>query len=288
MHRSGLLVLGCTVLLGLVLVPGYAGADDVTADRTLNATTVSPGETVTVTGAVTIGSETSVDYADEFDPAFESVTLRSIERGDDEVTPTIQSVAGDGVVLVLDDVGPGTVTAVYEVTVPDDAAAGTTYTFDGLVQVDGEPFEIEGEDSLTVEAAGAASFDVTIDDADETVTAGDETSVAYTVENTGEATGTQDLTVSVDGEVIETTSLALAPGETVSETVSYTTAPADSPEIEFEVASEDDTATAVVTVNAADDANDSDDGFGPGFGVAAVALGVLSVAALAFARRGPR
>jgi hypothetical protein len=303
MNRLGYLalLLGCSVLLGAAVGPGYAaiGAQDVTTDRTFSTSEAAPGETVTVTATVQLGSEAEVSLADEFDPEFGSAELVSVQVDGENVSTLIESTASDGVVAVLDPVGPGEVSFTYEVTVPDDAQAGTTYTFGGLFEVGDSEHEIEGDSELTVAAGQSPEFAVTASAMDGTVTAGEDATVEYTVENTGNAEGTQTLSFTVDGTEENTEEVTLGSGETTSGSFSYTTTADDPPDVELGVTSEDDTATVTVTVESdgsddgsdggsddgsdgdsddgSDDGSDggsddgssdggSDDGFGPGFG----------------------
>ena len=204
------LIAACGIgLLGVAVGP--VAGDEVTADRTLNATEVSPGETVQVTGTVTVESASDITYADEFDPEFASGALRAIEVDGESVEPFLSADAGSDVLVGLEDVGPGAVTVTYDVTVPQDAPAGA-YTFDGTVQVGDETVDIGGEDTLTVEGTN------------------------------GDDPGNGE---NGDGEN------------------------GDDPD----------------NGENGDDTNGDDDGFGPGFGVVVVALGILSVAVV-LSRRG--
>jgi hypothetical protein len=264
MNRFGfsVVLLGCLVLAGM-MGPGYAQAtaQDATVERTLGTTNAAPGETVTVTTTVTLDSESEVNFADEFAPEFASAELVSVTAGDTELSPLIESAQGDGLVVVLDAVGSGTLEITYEVTLPEDAQAGETYSFDGLVQIDGEEVPIEGDSELTV-GAGGAEFAVSIDSVDGPVTAGEAATVEYTVENAGDAEGTQDVAFQVDGSEERTETVTLASGGTESGAFSYETGEADAPEIEVTVMSDDDAATTVVTVSADDDSNTGDSNTG--------------------------
>lgn len=66
-----------------------------------------------------------------------------------------------------------------------------------------------------------ATFAVSVADTPATLAVDATLTVAYTVENTGDAPGTQAVRVSVDGNEIEHRDLTLEAGETESETVTY-------------------------------------------------------------------
>jgi hypothetical protein len=96
--------------------------------------------------------------------------------------------------------------------------------------------------------ADAGSFNVTIDEYDEQVTAGEDINVTATVENTGDARATQDIRFSVNGTEIERTNLTL--GANRSETMNFTsqTTQSDVGELKVAVESDDDAANRTVTV----------------------------------------
>jgi len=295
MNRLGYLalLLGCSVLVGAAVGPGYAaiGAQDLTTDRTFGTSEPEPGETVRVTATVQLDSEAEVSYLEEFAPELGSAELVSVQVDGENVSTLLQSVEPDGIVAVLDPVGPGEVSFTYDVTVPADAQTGTTYAFDGLFEVGDSEHPVEGDSELTV-GAGSPEFEVTADAMDGTVTAGEDATVEYTVENTGSSEGTQTLSFAVDGTEADTEEVSLGRGETTSGSFSYTTTTGDQPEVELGVTSEDDSATVTVTVDSdsggesADDgtgddssddgSDDSSDGSGPGFGPVVV-LGAATV-----------
>nr|WP_276591901.1 GLUG motif-containing protein [Halorutilus salinus] len=96
-------------------------------------------------------------------------------------------------------------------------------------------------------------FDVTIEDANSTVTEGDEVVVEYTVENTGEATDTQDIEFLIGGVTQDTkTGVELSGSEEVSGEFRYTTESGDAPEIDTEVSTENDSDTRTITVQQPD------------------------------------
>ncbi|WP_174811909.1 CARDB domain-containing protein [Salinadaptatus halalkaliphilus] len=104
------------------------------------------------------------------------------------------------------------------------------------------------EDVTVEQAPDDPFFDVTIDDIDAVVDAGETITIDYTVENTGDESATQDIVVEVDGETEATDDVSLDGGADTSETVTYDTDDGDVPEIDLTVATDDDTATETVAV----------------------------------------
>lgn len=220
----------------------------VDADRSLNVTAAEPGEVVRVTTTVELPGEDNLDYIDDFDPAFGDAEFVSATEDGDEILPNFLDVANDSAVLVFNDIGPSTVEVVFDVTVPDDADLGDTHEFDGLVQFDDEETPVGGDGTLTVGEDDPAEFAVDIESVPGEVVAGEAFDVEYAVENVGDETETQEVTVAVDGETIATETVELSGGEETVKTANYTTEESDVPEVSVEVASANDTATATVEV----------------------------------------
>jgi len=327
MNRPLIVVLAvsCTILLGLAFAPGLVAADDIEADRSFNTTSPDAGDTVEVMVTAELAEETEdgVDLAEEIETPFESAALDAVRVDGEEVSPLLEVIEPDGVVIALDAVGPGTVEFVYLVTIPDDAEDGSTFDIDGLVQVDGEPSPVGGETTLTVggDAEAPASFAVSIESAPESATAGDDIDIEYAVENEGGEDGEQDVVFTVDGDEVERTSVALNGGESTDGTFTYEIPGDTSGQLEIGVASDDDEASTTVDVEAAngddtgvddngddpsmddngddpgvddngddsgmdDNGDDSDDGFGPGFSLITAFLALmLALAIVAFRRR---
>jgi hypothetical protein len=99
------------------------------------------------------------------------------------------------------------------------------------------------------DSTAAAQFEVSIAELETNVTAGDSFSVGYTVENTEDASGSQEIEFLVDGTVEETTTVELGPGGTATGQFSYDTSGQAGNVLEIGVASADDTATGAVTVS---------------------------------------
>ena len=142
-------VLILIVVLGSAV--GIVGADvHATADRDIETTTVDPGQTVEVTMNVTVTNETTVDYVEEFEPAYEAVELVTVRNNGDDISPFFEDVTGESLLVATDDVTPGTVEIVYTVTIPSSAETGAEYQFNGEVQVNEEPVSITGPTTITV------------------------------------------------------------------------------------------------------------------------------------------
>ena len=295
-------VLTLALLLGLVAVPGAVLGQDTTAERSFDTETPTPGENVTVTTTIDLDGSAEVNFAEEFDPAFSSVDLVSVTIDGEEAPILLEDIADDGVLLLTETVGPGTLTVTYDVEIPAGAAAGEEFTFEAAVEIGGEVVSVSGPSTLTVGGAEAASFAVSLDTPD-TAVVGESVTAEYTVENTGGAEETQDIVFSVDGSQVETVSTALAGGETTTGTFEYT--PSADGEIELAVASDDTTATSTLTVEstsddggddgAGDGGDDGDgadsnngDGSGPGFGLLGAVLGTVVLTGYGVSRRRTR
>ncbi|PSP59743.1 hypothetical protein BRC73_05890, partial [Halobacteriales archaeon QH_7_66_37] len=113
-------------------------------------------------------------------------------------------------------------------------------------------FSENTSDAAAVTVQEPPFFDVTIDSVEDSVTAGDTVTVEYTVENTGDLQDTQDIVFEVNGsqETVES-DVTLDGGNTFSDQFTYTTDSSDTPAIEAAISSDNDTASAVVSVEEA-------------------------------------
>jgi hypothetical protein len=95
-----------------------------------------------------------------------------------------------------------------------------------------------------------AFFNVTLDSVNSSVSPGDDVVVDYTIENTGDIQGTQDITFEVNGTQEDTnSSVSLEGGSSTSGRFRYTTGSGDTPQITVKVSSDNESATETVTVN---------------------------------------
>lgn len=97
-------------------------------------------------------------------------------------------------------------------------------------------------------ALGQANFAVNIDGTNSPITEGATLEVSATIENTGDQSDFQDVTLVVGGVLRDTRSLTLSSGESQSVTLTWNTAVGDSGDYNASVASEDDQAVAPVSV----------------------------------------
>lgn len=116
---------------------------------------------------------------------------------------------------------------------------------------------IERAESCT-STTDAGAFEITIDEYDREVSAGEDVTVTADVENTGTAEATQDIRFLVDGDELETTTLTLAADQNETVTFRYETNESDVGEHEIAVEAEyTDGSTRPVTDNATLTANDT-------------------------------
>ncbi len=94
------------------------------------------------------------------------------------------------------------------------------------------------------------NFSVRIDDANDPVTEGDSLTVTATVENVGDLSGTQEVTLSADGTQQDSTNVTLSPGESTTVELTWETAVGDAGGPNVTVASASDSNSTPVTVQA--------------------------------------
>ncbi|MEF8854591.1 MAG: CARDB domain-containing protein, partial [Haloarculaceae archaeon] len=103
--------------------------------------------------------------------------------------------------------------------------------------------------SVRVEEPPApANFDVSIESTTSPVTEGQTLDVTATVTNTGDKSDSQDIDLGIGGSHVDSTALALDPGEKTTVTLSWETASGDVGDHESTVTSDDTTARGTVLV----------------------------------------
>jgi hypothetical protein len=124
----------------------------VTAERTIDSTEALPGDTVTVTTAVTFdGSTPDARIDDVIDPSISADNVEITESAGAFFAEYQESTGIVSFVFSGDDVD--SVNLTYEVTIPEDASAGTTYDFSGgeVVDVDeGDVSAFAGDETIEV------------------------------------------------------------------------------------------------------------------------------------------
>ncbi|WP_008525717.1 BGTF surface domain-containing protein [Halorhabdus tiamatea] len=145
-HKA--IVLTALMVLSVFAMPMSAAAQTVdSADRTVDTTEVQPGDVVTVTVDVTATETGNISVTEEFSPAFADVSLTDLHG----TIPAAQAAGNEGVTLAYQ--GEDSVSVTYEVTIPDDAEAGDTFTIEGSASVDGNAADT-GTTTLTVPTDG--------------------------------------------------------------------------------------------------------------------------------------
>ncbi len=130
-------------------IEGAEGVETPTAQRDISTTTARPGETVAVTIDVELSEAGGVQVTETFDSRLEVEIVDGFGQLDN---------SGDGEVVFNNVSGDSSrYTVTYEVTIPSEATAGTTYEFDGVVQ-GGSTGPIGGDESITVRTAWYESY----------------------------------------------------------------------------------------------------------------------------------
>jgi hypothetical protein len=188
-----------------------------------------------VDGAVTAGDTVTVDYEVE-------------NTGDQSATQDI-----------VFSVGGTTVETDASVSLNGGETATGTFTY--TTQSSDTPditVEVASDDdtassTVTVNEPGNAVFDVTSVSAPDQVVEGDTIDVDATIENTGDADGTQTVELQVGGTTVTSQSVQLSAGSSTTVTLSYQTDSSDIGDLDLTVATED--ASQTVTTSVADDAS---------------------------------
>ena len=202
-----------------------------------------------VTETVTV--QTPPHFAVAIDSINDSVVEGETIAATYTVTNTGEATGTQDITLAINDT--------VKTTVPDVTLDGNTTTTETVT------YQTQSGDAPSVDVSVASAdatatesvsvkrpprFAVAIDSINDSVVEGDTISVGYTVTNTGDVAGTQSVSLRTNGTTQNTTSMTLASGVTNSSTLQYQTQSGDAPALNVSIASDDTTATEVVTVDA--------------------------------------
>ena len=154
------------------------------------------------------------------------VGTRTLFAGDDiELNATVQNV---GHVEATQEIGiefAGDVESTPELTLDANETKTITRTY-GTEGLDGDEYQItafsaDDSDTSTVTVQSVDGFLFSINDATDPVTLGQSVAVNTTVEHRGDATETETITLTVDGETVESTPVTLDPDSTTTVTQAW-------------------------------------------------------------------
>ncbi|WP_248518044.1 BGTF surface domain-containing protein [Salinarchaeum laminariae] len=200
---------------------------EITGEMNDNDRLVVPGTSdATITGETNVAPGTAVNVRMNF--AFDFATASG-------------EVADDGTFAVATDLS--------------DREAGTQ--FDTRVRVPGSSTQAT-QASIISDASGSTGASFSVDaSANGPVTVGDSATLEYTISNDGDAAGTTNYTVMVNGEQVANGTAELGAGNS-TETMTYEDFDTSSAgDISWEVTTDDDTASGTLTVEEEEPSDDS-------------------------------
>ena len=236
---SGLLTAGLTVALADAVNASEGESVVVTVDSMQNPILGEHSAEIRLAGTdVVYTAATALFEILEPDPASFDVTMSEsdsvldVTAGEQvSVSASIENrgdVAGTQTVELLVN---GTVRQTRSVTLDAGSLLQEEFRFDASPEDDGATVAVRSanetaaaETTLIVDSqqAESPSFEVSFDEGDQQVVAGNDLTVTYTVENTGTAVGTQDISLLVNGtSVASDPAVQLDPGENRTDTFSY-------------------------------------------------------------------
>jgi len=216
--------------------------------------------------AVTIDSTNSPVAEGETLEVTATVENEGEDSGGGEVSLTIDGGQTDSIDVLLEGGESETVTLEWPTGEGDagdytaEVAAGNG-SDSAAVTVTSAPTPTGG-DGDGGDGDGNATFEVTITEVRPPDGSGGSLEVDATVENTGDRSDTQNVSLTVDGEETDSQELTLDGGESESVTFSSPSAPEDTERQSVRVASEDDADESTVEFDETE--TDSDDGLPPG------------------------
>jgi len=232
------------MVLSAAAVAQPAAAEPIaSADRTIDSTSVAPGETTTVTVRVQVEEDASrLSITESFSPAFASVSSPDISFEGGSGSVTITSKTDSQAVAAVSDVTAGTtVVMTYDVT---GDAPGTTHSISGTVATGDRTEPVSGPGSIDVVEG---DFEVSDLETPASVSVGESFSVSATVTNTGDAEATQTVELRRGGETVDSRSVTLGAGESTSVTFDGLSID-EGGTFTYRVSTTDDTAAARIEV----------------------------------------
>jgi hypothetical protein len=165
---------------------------------------------------------------------------------------TVENTGGEQATQTVSLTVGGTVRDSVDVTL--DAGGSTTETLEWATGEGDEgdyTVTVGSEDDTetrSVSVVSGANFEVTIDDTNSPVTEGETLTADVTVENIGDGSGTQQVSLGVGGSERDSTEVSIAGGDSTTETLEWETTSGDAGSYTLTVESEDDSDTTSVTV----------------------------------------
>lgn len=220
----------------------------------------SHGETFTFGGTVqtdeanaTVGGVSSFTVGGEPFFAVDLDPVESVAVGEDLAVEATVTNTGDGggegsVAFAVD--GEEQASTPVELDGGESQTVAFEYatTAADTPEIDVAVSSADETDSTSVEVLRPAAFDVGLESLPESVGVGEDLAVEATVTNTGDETGTQAVTFTVNEGIEGSQDLTLDGGESEPVLFEYATTAADAPEVEVAVSSANETATATVGV----------------------------------------
>ncbi|MFB6296507.1 MAG: choice-of-anchor D domain-containing protein, partial [Halobacteriales archaeon] len=192
-------------------------------------------------GVTVEGSNTPVSEGETLSV---TATVENLDAGADPATKTVELVAGgavrDSKTLTLFPGERRTVTLNWT------TGSGDAGDYTATVRSDNG----SASTAVSVGSPATATFAVGVDSTNSPVTEGGTLDVTATIENTGDASGSQTVTLSVGGSQRDSTTVSLGPGDSTTVTLSWATGSGDDGDYTATVATDNDTASTGVTVEA--------------------------------------
>ena len=231
-----------TITLSWQTAAGDAGSYTATAatanDSAQTDVTVTEQPTAATFAVSAVSSNSPVTAGDTLDVTA-TVTNTGDQQGTQTVSLGVNGAIEDSQQLTLAGGASQTITLSWQ------TAAGET----GTVQTSVASANDTASTTVTVEAQpDPASFTLSGVSSNSPVTAGDTVEVTATVENTGDLEGTQTIQLTDGSAVLDSQEVTLASGASQQVTLSWQTTADDVGDNSLTVRSDDDTATASVSV----------------------------------------
>lgn len=122
----------------------------VAATRTVTEQDLAPGDETAVTISIDLSEEVNVDVFERFDTELGTASFGSATVDGGTVVPSFVDLGEGGGIILFSEIGPGSLSVEYSLSVATDAPTGTESFQPNLVDVDGQAVPIDNVDLIEV------------------------------------------------------------------------------------------------------------------------------------------
>ena len=120
------------------------------ATRTVSEQELAPGDETTVTISIDLSEEVNINVFERFDTELGTASFGSATVDGEAVVPSFVDLGEGGGVILFNEIGSGSLSVEYSLSVATDAPTGTVSFQPNLVDVDGQAVPLDNVDPIEV------------------------------------------------------------------------------------------------------------------------------------------